>query len=85
MGIVDLIVIGIAVLIAFAIGAPQLLRLLFNRAKTNIDIASRNPDGVPGSVENWELKLVKDKLQSKRTDEKTRELLSELSDIVSKD
>ena len=85
MGIVDLIVIGIAVLIAFAIGAPQLLRLLFNRAKNNIDIASRNPDGVPGSVENWELKLVKDKLQAKRTEEKTRELLSELSDIVSKD
>lgn len=85
MGILDFLAIGIALLVAFAIGAPQLLRLLFNRAKTNIDIASRNPDGVPGSVENWELKLVKDKLQAKRTEEKTRELLSELSDIVSKD
>ena len=85
MGIVDLIVIGIAVLIAFAIGAPQLLRLLFNRAKTNIDIASRNPEGVPSDVKPWELNFVKDALQTKRTNEKTRELLSELSDIVSKD
>lgn len=85
MGIVDLIVIGIAILVAFAIGAPQLLRLLFNRAKANMDIASRNPEGVPGSVESWELKLVKDKLQAKRTDEKTRELLSELADITGKE
>jgi len=82
---VALVVVASCVVMGCVIGCPELWRLVVNRAKTNIDIASRNPDGVPGSVENWELKLVKDKLQAKRTEEKTRELLSELSDIVSKD
>lgn len=81
MGIVDLIVIGIAVLVAFAIGAPQFLRLLFNRAKANMDIASRNPEGVPGQVTPWEIKLFVDSLQGKRTEAARKSLMEELGEI----
>lgn len=82
MGIVDLIVIGIAVLVAFAIGAPQFLRLLFNRAKVNMDIASRNPEGVPNSVAAWETKLVAQMLQDKRTEAAKKLLMEELAEIA---
>lgn len=81
MGIVDLIVIGIAVLVAFAIGAPQFLRLLFNRAKANMDIASRNPSDVPNSVEVWETRLVTQMLQDKRTEAAKKLLMQELAEI----
>ena len=82
MGIVDLIVIGVAVLVAFAIGAPQFLRLLFNRAKVNMDIASRNPSDVPNSVEAWETKLVTQMLQDKRTEAAKKLLMKELAEIA---
>lgn len=82
MGIVDLIVIGIAVLVAFAIGAPQFLRLLFNRAKVNMDIASRNPSDVPNSVAAWETKLVAQMLQDKRTEAARKLLMEELAEIA---
>jgi len=82
MGIVDFLVIGIAVLVAFAIGAPQFLRLLFNRAKANMDIASRNPGGVPNSVEAWETQLVTQMLQEKRTEAAKKLLMEELAEIA---
>ena len=85
MGLLDFLAIGIAVLVAFAIGAPQLLRLLFNRAKANVDVASRNVDEVPTTVAPWETKLITRKLNEKRVEAATRELMSELADVAKVD
>lgn len=81
MSIVEAIFLGVCVLLAFAIGLPQFLRVVFGAATKNVAVSSAKPIGVP-DVQDWEANLIKDKLAEKRQKEASDKLLKELAEVA---